>query len=73
MATGSGSDDKIDALSQEREVSKAEMAARVAKIAQEHPEMDFASKGEWWAPSIDFTFDVKVSAFVLPVCINFDI
>jgi hypothetical protein len=60
MATGSGSNDKTDELSQERYIRKAEMAARVEKLAQEHPEMDIASKGQWWAPSVDFTFDVKV-------------
>lgn len=63
------STDEISTLEQERQAQKDQAAAHMAQVAKDHPEADLASKGDWWLPAIDLTFDVKVHT-ILP-CLTF--
>lgn len=64
MTTGTEAKDQMAALAQEREVAKIQMSERVAQMDNEHPEANIKAKGNWWTPSIDFGFDVKVKLSV---------
>jgi len=71
MATNTKAQDQTDMLPQEREDCKLQAAEAMTKVAEEYPEADIASKGQWWVPAIDFNFDVKVSMhFSLIICLS---
>lgn len=60
MATKTEIQDQGDSLAQDREALKLRMAEHVGKVDKEYPEANLLAKGDWWMPSIDFGFDVKV-------------
>ena len=71
MTTKAENKDVIDILADKVEDRKIQTAEIVDKIANEHPEANIASKGEWWVPSINFSYDLKVRALSsLGLCLN---